>query len=111
MEERKLDEKLERFDRLMERLELLADEQPQKPHPKPEPKPHEKPHPKPHHPHHELDLNIEFDNSKKILEDIFGDEDTTKAVVELMKKSPLEIQIVFKTMIDLHKKIDEFLEY
>ena len=110
MEEQKLAERLERFDKLIEKLEIMAESDIERPKPKPEPKPHDKPH-HPHHPHHELNLNLEFDNDKELLENLFEDEDTTKAVIEIMKKSPLEIQIVFKTIIDLHKKVDQFLEY
>lgn len=71
---------------------------------------HRPPHHRPPHPHHHIDeinnIYVDFNEDRDLLMKIFGDEDTTQAVIDLMIKSPAEIKIVLKTVIDLHRKVD-----
>ena len=92
------EEKLKRFEELVDRLEKVNKEEPHH---------HKNGHPHPHHPMplEEEKLKIDFKENEELLKEIFGDEDTTKAVMEIMAKSPTEIQIVLKVVIDLHNKI------
>ena len=59
-----------------------------------QPKPHEK-------------LNLDLDNDYEMLLNIFDDEFTTDAVIKALKESPVEIQIIAKITMELHKRIDE----
>ncbi len=56
-------------------------------------------------PHEKLKLNL--DNDYEMLLNIFDDEFTADAVIEALKDSPVEIQIIAKITMDLHKRIDE----
>ena len=56
-------------------------------------------------PHGKLKLNL--DNDYEILLNIFDDEFTADAVIKALKESPVEIQIIAKITMDLHKRIDE----
>lgn len=56
-------------------------------------------------PHEKLKLNL--DNDYEVLLNIFDDEFTADAVIKALKESPVEIQIIAKIIMDLHKKIDE----
>ena len=55
--------------------------------------------------HEKLKLNL--DSDYEILLNIFDDEFTADAVIKALKESPVEIQIIAKIVMDLHKKIDE----
>lgn len=55
--------------------------------------------------HEKLKLNL--DNDYETLLNIFDDEFTVDAVIKALKESPVEIQIIAKITMDLHKKIDE----
>ena len=107
MEDKKInDEKLRKFEELVVRLEKISEEKthqhphhPEGPHPK-------HPHP-PIPPHERKDFKIDFSNDKELLENIFGDEDTTKAVIDVITISPTEIQIVLKVVIDLYNKVND----
>lgn len=113
MEDKKLHEEkkphedhLRRLEVLVERLERVSDEKPK--HPK---HPHlEGPHPKHPHPpiplHERKDLRIDFIRDKKLIETIFEDEDTAKAVIDIITTSPTEIQIVLKVVLDLYNKVN-----
>ena len=95
------EEKLQKFEELVDRLEKAHEE---KPHHIDEP---------PHHPHHHPlppkreKIDFEFKEDIESLKEIFGDDDTTDAVVKVMEKSPSEIQIVLKVVIGLYNKIKE----
>ena len=106
MEDKKLTEdKLRKFEELVERLEKASE----KPHPKqphPEGTDHKHPHP-PIPPHERKDLKIDFKQDEELLKEIFGDDDTAKAVVDIITTSPTEIQIVLKVVIDLYSKVNE----
>lgn len=94
MEDKKITEdKLRKFEELVERLEKVSE----KPHPKHPPIP----------PHERKDLKIDFKQDEELLEEIFGDDDTAKAVVDIITTSPTEIQIVLKVVIDLYSKVNE----
>lgn len=110
MEDKKLTEdKLRKFEELVERLERISDEEPKPKHP--EDPDHKHPHPKHPHlptpPHERKDLKIDFKQDEELLKNIFGDDDTAKAVVEIITTSPTEIQIVLKVVIDLYNKVNE----
>ena len=98
MKEKDINEdKLQRFEELVDRLEKAHDK---------------KPHHIEDHPHHPLPpkperLNFEFKDDIEALKEIFVDEDTVDAVVKVMEKSPSEIQIVLKVVIGLYNKIKE----
>ena len=111
MEDKKLTEdKLRKFEELVERLEK-ASEKPHPKHPHPEGPDHKHPHPKHPHPpippHERKDLKIDFKQDEELLKEIFGDDDTAKAVVDIITTSPTEIQIVLKVVIDLYSKVNE----
>lgn len=114
MEEKKLTEdKLKKFEELVERLERASEkphpghiEEPGHRHPHPERPDHKHPHP-PVLPHERKDFNIDFKQDEELLKEIFGDDDTAKAVVDIIKASPTEIQIVLKVVIDLYNKVNE----
>ncbi len=87
-------------------------------------RPHEKElhHPKlheeiPHHaktheeiPHHKIEkLELHLEEKRESLIEIFGDESTAEAVIKTFKKSPIEIQLIAKMVIDLHEKINDIL--
>lgn len=113
MEDKKLHEEkrphedhLRRLEVLVERLERVSDEKPN--HSK---HPHlEGPHPKHPHPpippHERKDLKIDFKQDEGLLKEIFGDDDTAKAVIDIITTSPTEIQIVLKVVIDLYSKVN-----
>lgn len=109
MEDKKLHEEkkphedhLRRLEELVERLEKISGEKPHPKHP-------EGPHPKhpPIPPHEGKDLKIEFSNDIELLKEIFGDDDTAKAVIDIITASPTEIQVVLKVVIDLYSKVNE----
>ena len=52
-------------------------------------------------------LNLDFLEDYEILLDIFNDELTSDAVIKSLKKSPVEIQIIAKIVINLYKIIEE----
>lgn len=98
MEDKKIiEDKLRKFEELVERLEKASE----KPHPK-------HPHPKhpPIPPHERKDLKIDFKQDEGLLKEIFGDDDTAKAVIDIITTSPTEIQIVLKVVIDLYSKVN-----
>ena len=103
MEDKKLHEEkrphedhLRRLEVLVERLERVSDEKPN----------HSKhPHP-PIPPHERKDLRIDFIRDKELIETIFEDEDTAKAVIDIITTSPTEIQIVLKVVLDLYNKVN-----
>jgi len=77
-------------------------------------------HPKPHKklPHHEkllpheheaLRLDLHLEEKIDLLIEIFGDESTAHAVIKTFNKSPLEIQLIAKMVIDLHDKFNDIL--
>lgn len=107
MEEKKInDEKLKKFEELVDRLEKISEEKPHPKHPHHPDGPHPKhPHP-PIPPHERKDLKIDFTNDEELLKRIFGDEDTTKAVIDIITTSPTEIQIVLKVVLDLYNKVN-----
>lgn len=107
MEEKKLtEEKLKKFEELVERLERASEEKPHPKHAHPEGPPPKHPHPPvPHHHDEREDIKVDFKNDEKLLASIFGDEDTARAVVGIIMDSPTEIQIVLKVVIDLYNKI------
>ena len=119
MEDKKITEdKLRKFEELVERLEKASEkphpkhphpEGPDHKHPHPEGPDHKHPHPKhpPIPPHERKDLKIDFKQDEELLEEIFGDDDTAKAVVDIITTSPTEIQIVLKVVIDLYSKVNE----
>lgn len=111
-------EKLKKFEELVERLERISnaprvlldeDVHSQKTYHEElhhhEKKTHKHPH-KPLLPHERKELKIDFLKDRALIESIFGDEDTSKAVVDIITTSPQEIQIVIKIVIDLYKKIN-----
>lgn len=108
MEDKKIiEDKLRKFEELVERLEKASE----KPHPKhlhPEGPDHKHPHPKhpPIPPHERKDLKIDFKQDEGLLKEIFGDDDTAKAVIDIITTSPTEIQIVLKVVIDLYSKVN-----
>ena len=109
MEDKKIiEDKLRKFEELVERLEKVS-EKPHPKHPHPEGPDHKHPHPKhpPIPPHERKDLKIDFKQDEELLEEIFGDDDTAKAVVDIITTSPTEIQIVLKVVIDLYSKVNE----
>ena len=69
-----------------------------------QPKPHEK---SPHHDGVKLELHLE-DQFDSLIE-IFGDESTAEAVIKTFRKSPIEIQLIAKMVIDLHEKFNDIL--
>ena len=83
-------------------------ERPLPPHERPLP-PHERPLP-PHLKHRELKenlkLNIDFNDKFETLLNIFEEENTADAVIKTLEKSPAEIQIIAKIVLDMHEKID-----
>lgn len=107
MEEKRLTvDKPKKFEKLVKRLERTSD----KPHSKhPESTVHKHHHPKhpPIPPHERKNLKIDFKQDEELLKEIFGDDDTAKAVVDIITTSPTEIQIVLKVVIDLYSKINE----
>ncbi len=108
MEDKKITEdKLRKFEELVERLEK-ASEKPLPKHPHPEEPDHKHPHPKhpPIPPHERKDLKIDFKQDEGLLKEIFGDDDTAKAVIDIITTSPTEIQIVLKVVIDLYSKVN-----
>lgn len=106
MEDKKLTEdKLRKFEELVERLEKVS-EKPHPKHPHLEGPGHKHPHP-PIPPHERKDLKIDFKQDEALLKEIFGDDDTAKAVIDIMTTSPTEIQIVLKVVIDLYSKVNE----
>ena len=107
MEDKKItEEKLKRFEELLEKLERMSDEKTNH-H---EEHLHEGPHHKKPHPpvplHERKDLKIYFISNKELIEVIFGDEDTAKAVIDIITTSPTEIQIVLKVVLDLYNKVN-----
>lgn len=64
-------------------------------------------HPLPPHLHE--NLGIDFRKNRLLLERVFGDPETVRAVIESVQKSPVEIKAVLKLIIDLHERIDEIL--
>ena len=93
MEDKKIiEDKLRKFEELVERLEKASE----KPHPKHPPIP----------PHERKDLKIDFKQDEGLLKEIFGDDDTAKAVIDIITTSPTEIQIVLKVVIDLYSKVN-----
>lgn len=62
----------------------------------------------PHILEHELKNSNMFDFSADldILEKIFEDKDTASAISRAMKRSPIEMQIILKLVLDLYKKIE-----
>lgn len=103
MEDKKLiDDKLRKFEELVEKLERISDD---KPHPE-GPKHKHHPHP-PIHPHERKELKIDFMQDEELLKEIFEDDDTVKAIIDIIITSPTEIQIVLKIVIDLYRKIIE----
>ena len=58
-------------------------------------------------PHERKDLKIDFKQDEELLKEIFGDNDTAKAVVDIITTSPTEIQIVLKVVINLYNKVNE----
>ena len=108
MEDKKIiEDKLRKFEELVERLEK-ASEKPHPKHPHPEGPDHKHPHPKhpPIPPHERKDLKIDFKQHEGLLKEIFGDDDTAKAVIDIITTSPTEIQIVLKVVIDLYSKVN-----
>ena len=108
MEDKKItEENLKRFEELLEKLERISDE---KQHHHHKERLHEGPHhkkPPPPVPLHERrDLKIDFISNKELIEVIFGDEDTAKAVIDIITTSPTEIQIVLKVVLDLYNKVN-----
>lgn len=68
-------------------------------------------HPKPLHSKHHEPLKLEFDFEENIdtIINTFGDESTADAIIRSLKESPIEIQVIAKLIIDLHKRLDEAL--
>lgn len=77
-----------------------VDPHPIKPHKKPEP-------PRPHEP---LKVKLNFEENIDTIMDVFKDESTSHAIIKALKDSPTEIQIIARLVIDLHEKLDKFLE-
>lgn len=78
------------------------------------PRPHEEDlrHPKPHEElsHHKIEkLELHLEEQRESLIEIFGDESTAEAVIKTFKKSPIEIQLIAKMVIDLHEKFNDIL--
>jgi len=97
MKEKKLEEdSLKKLEELVSRLEKTSIDKPHLKHPHP---------PVPHH-LEGSNLKFQFENDEDLLVNIFGDVDTAQAIVEIMKKSPTEIQILFKVVVDLYKQIN-----
>ena len=55
-------------------------------------------------------LNLNFMQDSDVLNKAFDDEETVDAVIKVMSKSPVEIQIVFKLVLDLYKTVNELKE-
>ena len=51
-------------------------------------------------------MRIDFIRDKELIETIFEDEDTAKAVIDIITTSPTEIQIVLKVVLDLYNKVN-----
>jgi hypothetical protein len=107
MKEKKItDEVLMRLEDLVLRLERANEKtSPQHPH-----LPVQCNRPLPHHMEEKSKLKIDFDVDKKLLVNMFADEDTVKAVIEIMMESPTEIQILFKVVLDLYNQINTIIE-
>lgn len=111
---REVDEMIDRKLRDLKLIEGIIEHREFAEDSKPHPIHHEeeKHHPKRHEelPHHKVErFELHLEEKRESLIEIFGDESTAEAIIKTFKKSPIEIQLIARMVIDLHEKFNDIL--